>query len=118
MEKLKHTKGPFTVRLTSIIGHSVIQWDFSGDSNTPRRSIQVETDLAELWANAPSTPHLCDDPQCPGDINRRKLQAAEEMAKAAKLTFDSFGNKSLRIKGYEALQAVLTLWEKAGKGEG
>ena len=57
--------------------------------------------------------YLCQPcPQCTA-----KLQAAEEMAKAAKLTFDSFGNKSLRIKGYEALQAALTAWNKAGKRE-
>ena len=46
-----------------------------------------------------------------------KLQAAEEMARAAKLIFDSFGDKSLLIKGYGALQAALAKWEKAGKGE-
>ena len=51
------------------------------------------------------------------DINRRKLEAAEEMAKAARLTFESFGNKSLRIKGYNAMQAALSAWDKAGKEE-
>ena len=56
MEKLKHNKG------------ERLSW--------------AESDLFVRWKEIP---HLCSDPQCPGDINRRKLEAAEEMGRAANL---------------------------------
>lgn len=34
---------------------------------------------AELIALAPTAPHECDDPKCPGNINRRKLELYPEM---------------------------------------
>ena len=34
---------------------------------------------AALIALAPTAPHDCDDPQCPGDINRRKLESFDEI---------------------------------------
>lgn len=48
--KTEKTKGGFTVGPTSIVGHSVVLWDF--DSTGPRRSLQVETEIAEIWAAA------------------------------------------------------------------
>lgn len=38
---------------------------------------------ARLLALAPTAPHCCSDPACPGDVNRRKLEAAEKLAEAA-----------------------------------
>ena len=107
MEKLKHTKGPFTVRQTSTKGFSLIQWDFFGFPPTPQRSIQVETDLAELWVNAPSTPHLCSDPTCPGDINRKKLELFDRYKKALE---DLTPGGSEYVDDPE--RCVATIWEK------
>ena len=42
----------FTVKPCSEKGFSLIQWDID-DHGTPRRSIQVETEIAHLWASAP-----------------------------------------------------------------
>lgn len=39
----------------------------------------------EIQFIAPTAPHVCADPRCPGDINRRKLEAFEAMVEA--LTF-------------------------------
>ena len=76
-------------------------------------------------------PHSCSDPTCPGDINRRKLEAAEEMAKALNTAktilrdihrrepITSFHGQRVKSDAEEALlsvEAALTAWEKAGKG--
>lgn len=37
---------------------------------------------AELIALAPTAPHDCEDPECPGRANKRKLEAAGEMLEA------------------------------------
>jgi hypothetical protein len=34
---------------------------------------------ADLLALAPSAPHTCTDPACPGMVNKRKLEAFEEI---------------------------------------
>ena len=49
--KTEKTRGGFMVGPTSIIGHSVVQWDFD-EQGSPRRSLQVETEIAEIWAAA------------------------------------------------------------------
>ena len=70
-----------------------------------------------------TAPHTCADPECPGEINRRKLEAAEEMARALQQlinyanSFDVFRDNI--GKGIKKLaQTALTSWDKAGKGEG
>ena len=37
---------------------------------------------AALIVLAPTAPHDCDDPHCPGNINRRKLEAFDEIRQA------------------------------------
>ena len=37
---------------------------------------------AELIALAPTAPHDCADPDCPGAVNKRKLEAFPEMLEA------------------------------------
>ena len=105
MEKLKHNKG------------EGLSW--------------AESDLFVRWKEIP---HLCSDPQCPGDINRRKLEAAEEMAEILKdqhrenfpshsvFYIDAEGNRvcienSLYVEDCKICD-LLSTWEKAGKGKG
>ena len=47
---MKSTAYTFGVRPTSIKGYSLIEWDII--DGLPRRSLQVETEIAELWARA------------------------------------------------------------------
>ena len=96
MEKLKHTNMPFFFRICNQEGGK-------------------ELDGREV-------PHFCADPQCPGDINRSKLQAAEEMAKqlAAFVEWVQDGalSSSDRAMFVRRFQVALIQWEKAGKGKG
>jgi hypothetical protein len=82
-DKPAHTEGPW-----------VVEYDFDDDADGqcysfPWRIKGVcgfaeeagsEGDAA-LIARAPTAPHSCV-PSCPGEQNRRKLEAAEEMAEA------------------------------------
>ena len=77
-----------------------------------------------------ATPHPCADPTCPGDINRRKLQAAEEMVRImrdiaiAPCLFALLGeNPADNFPDYDHCRCpgcnarfALSSWEKAGKG--
>ena len=91
MEKLQ-----FKVCPTSIPGFSLIKWGHRPDGIADR-SLQVETDIAELWTSAPEM--------------QAKLQAAEEMAICLHLILDSVDyigdeqNKACRIT--EMVGAVL-----------
>ena len=92
MEKLKHTKGPFTVqKLNHAEGDLWLQIGFF-DPDDRSREIGPVAELkhlitdddeqranAELLALAPTAPHVCADPECPGDINRRKLEEYESL---------------------------------------
>ncbi len=134
MEKLEHTKGPWKTDITTEIcmGQEIVrrklfyESDY-GPAEVPFNStsqsentVMGNTTLREL---ATATPHFCADPQCPGDINRRKLQAAEEMAKALHhIAWEPLGHAEANHR--EALdiatriaQAALQSWERAGRGE-
>jgi len=39
---------------------------------------------SSLIAMAPTAPHVCEYPQCPGDINRRKLELFDDLLAFAK----------------------------------
>ena len=43
---------------------------------------------ADLYAIAAYAPHSCGDPLCPGEVNRRKLEAFDGLLEAAKHTHD------------------------------
>ena len=50
----------FKICATSQPQFSLIQWDFDSHG-IPRRSIQVETEIAHLWARAPIMKVLCGE---------------------------------------------------------
>ena len=97
---MKHTKGPWIEDKQL----DQTRWIIGGDTILASITDCKKGDAA-LFALAPTAPHSCDS-DCPGDVNRRKLEAAEEMAKA--LTKPRFESEM-----DEALEA----WEKA-KEEG
>ena len=124
MEKMKHTKGPFAVahvgskyRPTQLYakpcGESVKVLGGYCDNGLSDLERVGNAELSRLMDTAP---HLCSDPQCLGDINRRKLEAAEEMGKALKaIAAMRFKGKKLECS-YFAEEALDT-WDKAGKGK-
>lgn len=51
---------------------------------TPTRSLfdGIRRNLETALALAVTAPHHCADPACPGDVNRRKLEAFDQMREA------------------------------------
>ena len=47
------------------------------------------TGNAELIATAQTAPHECDDPDCPGNINRKKLEALDVLIDACRDALNS-----------------------------
>src|SRR3990167_2574137 len=131
---MKHTKGPFnvvSVDPTEIRGPEddwIAEVCFKQVYPNPygkghsQKIHNEEIANAKLFLLAPTAPHTCEDLTCPGDINRRKLEAAEKMAEACKAALFRF--KEDGIEGYHQfhpvnlLHTALSVWEKAGKGEG
>lgn len=77
-EKIAHTKGPWTKQRP----FAGILWDVFGPGAHPVAELIDNDGDAELLARAREVPHHCTDPNCPGDINRRKLEAFEAMREA------------------------------------
>ena len=63
----------------------------------------------------PSIWHECSDPNCPGAINRRKLEVAEEMAATLVEVQDNLNQYHPMVK---KIQQMISTWEKAEKGGG
>src|SRR3990167_10870846 len=114
MEELKHTKEPWhwhNEKTYNLAGKGSYQ-----DGNILQCKGKPSNGDADLIALAPAAPHDCDDPSCPGDMNRRKLEAAEEMARALEeVNLDNTG--VLTWAAIRQVQTALSAWEKAGKGE-
>ena len=49
---------------------------------------------AELIALAPTAPHTCSDPTCPGNINRQKLELWGELVEAIYNLLDARGYRA------------------------
>ena len=101
---MKHTKGPWH-------WHNEKTYNLAGKGS-----------FEDLIFLAPTAPHTCDDPTCPGDINRRKLEAAEEIARALQ-TINGWSKCQCREKHGDNFnccvliaEAALSAWEKAGRG--
>ena len=127
MEKLKHTKGPFLWGdllsawvLTQEKGlHNVLAHHYALDHQLHQVAEYEPTEGDRSLIGAfDELPHSCSDPSCPGDINRRKLEAAEEMAAILKYTHREFDPYHSVFYPNCRVCQILTAWDKAGKGEG
>ena len=122
MEELKHTKEPWhwhNEKTYNLAGKGSYQ-----DGNILQCKGKPSNGDADLIALAPAAPHDCDDPSCPGDMNRRKLEAAEGMARAL-TTISGWSKCQCREKHGDndnccvlIAEAALSAWKQAGKGEG
>jgi hypothetical protein len=79
-EPLKHTKGPFHVEFGDApavltVGNKNAVCTTHGCYAT----VAEKTANATLLAIADTAPHVCADPACPGDLNRRKLEMFGEL---------------------------------------
>lgn len=103
--KIEHSPGPWQCYLPSEqerIHREAPQyapkgqiWRISGTTKSSRyigllfRSHPNEPDPIEadvrLMTLAPTAPHECSDPQCPGNVNRLKLKAAKKMAECLRV---------------------------------
>ena len=82
-DKLKHTPGPWLFDPAYAQWGQVVRGESIGviasaiRHGHPHHTKDAGNNL--LLALAPTAPHHCADPNCPGDINRRKLEAIDEM---------------------------------------
>lgn len=75
-----HTPGPWKLNDYG----TVVCPDGFAYRDHPSRSLAEIHDNLVLIALAPTAPHECDDPKCPGNVNRLKLKAFEELKAALK----------------------------------
>lgn len=71
---IKHTPGPWK---TQEYGYCHVGKNIVTENETIAKS--TFDGNADLITIAPSTPHECDDPRCPGNINRQKLEMFDEL---------------------------------------
>ena len=87
---MKHAKGPwkFGGRASKEVyvpetGRHICTVHFAAlQAMTNINFNEVSLVNAELIALAPTAPHDCADPDCPGAVNKRKLEAFPEMLEA------------------------------------
>lgn len=123
---MKHTKGPWAYHEANYSpswrsDRYLIETGNSDDPECGNVAHMALQGNAELIALAPTAPHDCEDPACPGAINKQKLEAAEEMARALSYIRDQDDKpKSTTILSNHVVLIIndaLSAWEKAGKGE-
>lgn len=86
MKKINHTPGPWAIDAKNICDIQSVGENLEiattepmilcGGITPPR--IKANTN-AQLISLAPSSPHECDDPKCPGNVNRVKLEMFDEI---------------------------------------
>lgn len=125
---MKHTPGPWhTVNTARAVVRAGPPRDWRtvssvSDPDDPQRKTPIETANAHLIALAPTAPHECD-PDCPGDIIRRKLELYEEMVETLWSTcghHEALGHdpEAQRCDGCDILAAPLALLARAKEIEG
>lgn len=82
--KIQHTKGKWTSKAG--VNHGTICCDDGTLAHWYRPDFRTSIIENEgngyLLGMARTAPHECDDPHCRGNVNRRKLEAAENMRDA------------------------------------
>jgi hypothetical protein len=103
---MKHTPGPWVVNGMGGSFAKVCRLVPAGVIVSAYAVPQPEQEIpnAHLLAAAPTAPHECDDPACPGAENKRKLDAFPDLLEALKeakaLAMDWAANYQI---AYEAL---------------
>lgn len=90
---MRHTPGPFHDHLGFILDArgNVLGAAYAAHRYEPPADPGViDLGTAKLFALSDTAPHDCDVPGCPGPVNKRKLEALEELVKAAQVTAPIF----------------------------
>ena len=105
---MKHT--PWTLEHDDPIKMDELYFLFvyEGEDVVCRISADTSKDClhrAKLIAAAPTAPHECDDPDCPGNINRKKMEAYPGLLAACKesLLWLHEGTRPMRLMISEAI---------------
>lgn len=122
MKKLRHSYGPFNLNESPndyagkfiqnnerVIGETVIR-----DSV---KATAEEEGNACLLGLSPTAPHHCADALCPGDVNRRRLEAYDGLVKVGKQLRDALAKGdpqySMNAEEGNALNALGNAIKKA-----
>lgn len=113
---MKHTPGPWKATESYNFTGTFVAYIGTGRSRDhqiaqTRGTIkEVDEANARLIAAAPTAPHECDVPDCPGNINRRKLEAFPDLLEAARgilLVAQPLGNAKYQFeKSYRGMFRV------------
>ena len=78
---MKHTPGEWVAN-GNYITLQKLQHDLIAKTLTYDFPQEEAVANAQLIALAPTAPHECDDPNCPGNINRLRLEAFDDLLEA------------------------------------
>ena len=87
----QHSPGPWPMHMKHVYGTrdsdemSGLGWEFDDDLNPPTpqlRGVLSKAADAKLVERTHEVPHECDLPGCPGPVNKRKLEAFDELLAA------------------------------------
>ena len=115
---MTHTPGPWTIDRQRIgppgepvallcdvndsMTGTVIDWPRGNDSATAMSIDDAENEAnARLIAAAPEAPHDCEVPDCPGQRNKRLLEATEGLLEACRLAL-----KAQRLRTRKILHQI------------
>lgn len=92
---MRHASGEWSHR-AGLAGFTVVSHEEG--RRTPFRIASISTDItdqdgtAELLSLAKTAPHHCDDPECPGNVNRQRLEAWGDLYDALTTMRDHYGH--------------------------
>jgi len=101
---MKHTRGPWH-------WHNEKTYNLAGKGSYQEGDIlhckgKPSNGDADLISLAPTAPHDCDDPNCPGAVNKKRLEMFEEMAEVVKRFVDYYaGSKKSHLGNGQAYKS-------------
>jgi len=107
MAKIKHTPGDWKANPGPV--GMIIDGGSAKIATLPSGVCHPTEDLepnAELIALAPTAPHECDDDNCPGNRNRRKLEAFDAIVEFLRSEREGFSAPGNFVKQHKMLDAI------------
>lgn len=97
---IEHTPGPWTYKeelganLSAVSSSKRVVAGIPNDGAINPDELTEQRANARLIAAAPTAPHECDDLNCPGNINRKKLEAFPDLLEACRHSLGILGSIS------------------------
>jgi hypothetical protein len=115
MSAIKHTPGMWRGGMYLGAAHEISQVRPNGDRI--RHIADVFTADVRLIELAPTAPHDCDDPTCPGAVNKRRLDAWDDLAKVCRDMSEASKHPSgwydAAVDALDRIDAILTRADEA-----